>query len=732
MTRETKAGLVVSCSFLCLVGVVLYCKLTGKNPGLPDSDTTAGSVTAPDEPTPIEENGAGENGPQILASTFDNSGPGLDGEKSTTPTGSGLNSSASDQQGYRIPGSTSGAQNPSQAVASNSVAKSSTPDSSSENKVASAPSNPTYSIPDSQNGDSDSSTNVKETKSASNSSKDKEPTAKEQKKDAPADPLAELQKAYQDSNTNSNSKENQASTKTASQADQSDKEDEKELHGLDNKDKTAMTKSSNNGSNSSAKQTNAAEIQKTPDINNGDRKANADLDPPPIPAGLHDPFHSLPAETPVIPADASKTANQSPRDASARKSAAASGKTPDGRGSASPSNGTKTSGQKTEAVSSSTIYAPSTPISTIPSDGSSAAQNKTGDVNLRGSKVANVSSQNSSLTPGVMPSPRLMGIAPAGDTAPEPNVRLGPPLAGPGSNPSTPVQSPDSATALPPANQIAQVAVPNGSQSPTPANPYPTAATGPIQPAGFPAAKVDSYDEETYVCKQGDRFEDISTKFYQTEKYAQALLLFNRNHPRAIAAVRQDPPTLAAGQAVYIPPLRVLEKQYATAIPDHVPLGSTASPIPTNSDVKNPATNTSGSTATSDGAAGSQKSNLLDNRNPTVNGGAGPDASAPTGSGYAMPQDVRNPVQPAPLPGTLPATKTPAPGQDKTYQVPKNGETFWEISRKTLGNPNRWSEIARLNPQIKPQFPVPGDTILKMPADARLESINQTPVGRIN
>ena len=28
MTRETKAGLVVSCSFLCLVGVVLYSKLT--------------------------------------------------------------------------------------------------------------------------------------------------------------------------------------------------------------------------------------------------------------------------------------------------------------------------------------------------------------------------------------------------------------------------------------------------------------------------------------------------------------------------------------------------------------------------------------------------------------------------------------------------------------------------------------------------------------------------------
>ena len=95
MTRETKAGLVVSCSFLCLVGVVLYCKLTGKNPGLPESDATTGPVTAPDEPTPIEENGAGENGPQILASALDNSGPGLDLEKSTAPTDNGFNPSAS-------------------------------------------------------------------------------------------------------------------------------------------------------------------------------------------------------------------------------------------------------------------------------------------------------------------------------------------------------------------------------------------------------------------------------------------------------------------------------------------------------------------------------------------------------------------------------------------------------------------------------------------------------------
>ena len=36
MTRETKAGLVVSCSFLCLVGIVLVSKLKEANAPAPD------------------------------------------------------------------------------------------------------------------------------------------------------------------------------------------------------------------------------------------------------------------------------------------------------------------------------------------------------------------------------------------------------------------------------------------------------------------------------------------------------------------------------------------------------------------------------------------------------------------------------------------------------------------------------------------------------------------------
>src|SRR6266849_144847 len=69
MTRETKAGLVVSCSFLCLVGVVLYSKLNG--PKLPPAEGYAeGAVEAPPAPTPVEENTSSD----ILPFGSDNTG----------------------------------------------------------------------------------------------------------------------------------------------------------------------------------------------------------------------------------------------------------------------------------------------------------------------------------------------------------------------------------------------------------------------------------------------------------------------------------------------------------------------------------------------------------------------------------------------------------------------------------------------------------------------------------
>jgi len=128
---------------------------------------------------------------------------------------------------------------------------------------------------------------------------------------------------------------------------------------------------------------------------------------------------------------------------------------------------------------------------------------------------------------------------------------------------------------LTPGNGVPPAGAPPRADSP----PIAVPAVGAPSPYSVVTPQVDSYDEETYVCKPSDTFLSISRQYYQTEKYERALLLFNRNHPRATDAIRQDPPVLGDGQAVYIPPLRVLERQYASVIPDHIPLPPPVPPL---------------------------------------------------------------------------------------------------------------------------------------------------------
>lgn len=188
----------------------------------------------------------------------------------------------------------------------------------------------------------------------------------------------------------------------------------------------------------------------------------------------------------------------------------------------------------------------------------------------------------------------------------------------------------------------------------------------PVPPATTTVPMVESYDEEMYPCKAEDSFDSICERFYHAKKYAQALVLFNRDHPRGADGVCKDPPTLAAGQVVYLPPLWVLERRYGQAIPDHTPLPSAASlvspPVPAGP-ARNPAPAAAGSSGGWTGA-----------------------------------------------------------NAERQYKVRKDGETFYEIARHTLGNPDRWGEIYRLNPRYEPQNPVPAGTVLRMPAGARVEA----------
>jgi hypothetical protein len=198
------------------------------------------------------------------------------------------------------------------------------------------------------------------------------------------------------------------------------------------------------------------------------------------------------------------------------------------------------------------------------------------------------------------------------------------------------------------------------------------APPGAARPAAPVVPEVESYDEETYLCRPNDTFRTISLQFYNADKYERALLLFNRNHPRAAEGVRLEPPVLAVGQPVYIPPMRILEKQYAASIPNLAPL---------------------------------------------------PAAPAPPASPGAAPGP--RPAASAPAPTLPPLTTWSNPGGEPRYRVGRDGEKFRDIARQTLNNPDRWWDIWRLNPAYNPNSAVPAGTLLRLPADARIPTENR-------
>jgi len=178
-----------------------------------------------------------------------------------------------------------------------------------------------------------------------------------------------------------------------------------------------------------------------------------------------------------------------------------------------------------------------------------------------------------------------------------------------------------------------------------------------VQSTAPGSSQVESYDEETYQCKANDSFRNISLAYYHTDKYERALQLFNRNHPLAADALKQDAVTLQSGLNVYIPPKRILDKYYVDMVGAVPAVGSTTTPpVP-------------------------QKS---------------ASASAP-----AAPS---------------------ADERERTYRVKDGGEMFRDIARTTLGDPERWAEIYRLNPRFDPAEPIPASTELRVPNPARADA----------
>ena len=533
MTRETKVGLVVSASFLCLLGAVFYCKLK-ETDSAPVALAKGEPVAAPADPTPVGSPESAASGwsapgavqpqsldPRIIQAVGINPpATGTSGELPSTP--SAATSSAPDKSKdlQAVPSTATGAtgatpkeepKTPGSVAPENGVAPAGNAASTSPvvaNPPKGAPTGPGSpagpGATADPNGLGNNNSPVSTLNPSAPGSSDAKPTVAPDNRN-PVDPG----KAPADS-----------ATQTA----------------------VGATRSISTPSNAPTGSPSTPSATSPPSVPRTDGAV-----PPPGQSALSNLAPGAP-----IPSAVSGPASPDPA--------------PNGAGANMPQASVPSASNGVTSSTTQTGTQPQTPgANLLPPVPSPQGSNPT---------------DSAGLTPGALPN-RPISPAPAADDAPDSNVRFGQPTA-----------------PLPPANQFAQGPLAPGMNSPAanadlyratpPAGAPPRADSPPITvpPAGGSIAygainpQVESYDEETYLAKQNDTFASISRQHYQSDKYERALLQFNRNHPRAADSVRQDPPVLREGQPVYIPPLRVLERQYAAVIPDHIPLPPPVAPAP--------------------------------------------------------------------------------------------------------------------------------------------------------
>jgi MraZ protein len=101
-------------------------------------------------------------------------------------------------------------------------------------------------------------------------------------------------------------------------------------------------------------------------------------------------------------------------------------------------------------------------------------------------------------------------------------------------------------------------------------------------------------------------------------------------------------------------------------------------------------------------------------------------ASPPSRPAAATPPVSRNapsppppPPETRPMPGEPPLAPPPGPVQN---YVTHGGETMQDIARRTLGGPERWTDIHKLNPTLKPDTAFAAGTMIRLPGEACVQA----------
>ncbi len=90
-----------------------------------------------------------------------------------------------------------------------------------------------------------------------------------------------------------------------------------------------------------------------------------------------------------------------------------------------------------------------------------------------------------------------------------------------------------------------------------------------------PAAKKDNWDDRQYQSRQGETYQSIARDQYKSNRFAEALMDYNRDYPLATDTTRSNPTVIVPGQTIYLPPVRILQREYGSVIPEQ----SAAAPV---------------------------------------------------------------------------------------------------------------------------------------------------------